>query len=227
RDRPVQHVRQQAGHGDRRGVGGDERPAQPLAEDHQHADVHHRGHERHGGEPPEAPGHRGVKPAPSPAGPPGGRGIAGDGRFGRNLNLPRRARSSRPATPSPVSAYEIHSTGVRPYRNSTCVSVGTTTMKLGATRYGPSAPSTRQFGKYDIFTSTGLPTRSTSNETLSSSTTTSLTSAGSTRRSRARSCESTRCQPSGPSTASGTDQRAGPLNQRTAGPPQRPDPSGG
>ena len=34
---------------------------------------------------------------------------------------------------------------------------GTTTMKFGATRYGPRPFSTRQFGKYEVFTSTGTP----------------------------------------------------------------------
>ena len=42
-------------------------------------------------------------------------------------------------------------------------------MKFGVARYGPSAPSTFQFGKYDAFTSTGSPTRSTWNEIESSS----------------------------------------------------------
>jgi hypothetical protein len=42
--------------------------------------------------------------------------------------------------------------------------VGTTTIWLGDTRYGPVAPETFQFGKYEAFTSTGLPVRSTWNE---------------------------------------------------------------
>src|ERR1700737_2728559 len=40
-----------------------------------------------------------------------------------------------------------------------------TTIKLGATRYGPLAPETRQLGKYDTFTRTGTPTLSTLNDT--------------------------------------------------------------
>src|SRR3954452_17713047 len=35
-------------------------------------------------------------------------------------------------------------------------------MRFGATRCGPSAPSTSQFGKYDAFTSMGAPGWSTS-----------------------------------------------------------------
>src|SRR5579871_1123207 len=35
-------------------------------------------------------------------------------------------------------------------------------MRLGATRHGPSAPLACQFGKYDVFTRTGVPVRSTS-----------------------------------------------------------------
>src|SRR5437660_2828952 len=55
-------------------------------------------------------------------------------------------------------------------------------MKLGVTRHGPFAPVVFQFGKYDIFTSTGAPTRSTSNATRSSPITTLLTRAGVTDR---------------------------------------------
>ena len=43
----------------------------------------------------------------------------------------------------------------------TSCEVGTTTIRLGATRQGPSAPDTCQLGKYETFTSTGVPTRST------------------------------------------------------------------
>ena len=65
----------------------------------------------------------------------------------------RRVRASRPS--------------VRPYVSSTCVDVGTTTIRFGASRYGPFAPVTFQFGKYDSFTSTGLPISETSKEILS------------------------------------------------------------
>src|SRR4051812_48592694 len=41
-----------------------------------------------------------------------------------------------------------------------------TTMKLGATRQMPFAPDTCQLGKYDDFTRIGVPTRSTSNDTV-------------------------------------------------------------
>ncbi len=43
-------------------------------------------------------------------------------------------------------------------------SSGTTTIKFGAARYGPVAPLACQFGKYDVFTSTGLPISETWNE---------------------------------------------------------------
>src|SRR2546430_17099711 len=43
-----------------------------------------------------------------------------------------------------------------------------TTMRLGVTRHGPRPPDARQFGKYDVLTRTGVPTRSTSKETRSS-----------------------------------------------------------
>ena len=36
---------------------------------------------------------------------------------------------------------------------------------FGAKRYGPSAPLARQLGKYDSFTTTGTPTRSTAKDT--------------------------------------------------------------
>src|SRR5579884_3409892 len=34
-------------------------------------------------------------------------------------------------------------------------------MRLGSARHGPSAPDTCHAGKYEVFTSTGTPTRST------------------------------------------------------------------
>src|SRR5205814_162809 len=43
-----------------------------------------------------------------------------------------------------------------------------TTIRLGVTRHGPLAPEVFQFGKYDAFTSTGDPGRSTSKEIRSS-----------------------------------------------------------
>src|SRR3954469_16250311 len=83
-----------------------------------------------------------------------------------------------PISPTPVSHSPNHSTPVRAYCSSTCFSVGTTTMKFGVARYGPSAPLTRQFGKYDVFTSTGLPTWSTSKLTELSLAWTFVTCAG-------------------------------------------------
>src|SRR5438094_687140 len=41
-------------------------------------------------------------------------------------------------------------------------------MKFGVARHGPRAPLTFQFGKNDVFTSTGTPVRETWNRTLSS-----------------------------------------------------------
>ena len=46
--------------------------------------------------------------------------------------------------------------------------MGTTTIRLGVTRHGPLAPEACQFGKYDAFTRTGEPGRSTSKEMRSS-----------------------------------------------------------
>ena len=54
------------------------------------------------------------------------------------------------------------------YVSVTSLLVGTTTMKFGVARYGPSAPDTVQFGKYDVFTITGTPVRDTWNDTESS-----------------------------------------------------------
>src|ERR1700685_1900739 len=39
-------------------------------------------------------------------------------------------------------------------------------MRFGATRHGPSAPNACQFGKYETFTRTGVPVRSTWNRTV-------------------------------------------------------------
>ncbi len=97
---------------------------------------------------------------------------------------------TRPAQSAPV----------RPYVSCTCFEVGTTTIKLGANRYGPSAPDTFQLGKYDSFTSTGLPISDTSKEILSTVVCTFETWAGATARgfAFARSDALTRCQLSGP-----------------------------
>src|SRR3954454_22253459 len=70
----------------------------------------------------------------------------------------------RPTSPSSVPMRPIQSTEVSPYVSVTAWLVGTTTIMFGATRYGPSAPSTSQLGKYDVRTSTGLAISSTWNE---------------------------------------------------------------
>src|SRR5207253_10801432 len=54
-------------------------------------------------------------------------------------------------------------------------------MKFGVTRHGPRAPDAFQFGKYEVFTRTGDPVRSTSNEMRSSLVRIRLTRAGATR----------------------------------------------
>src|SRR3954447_14691768 len=73
-------------------------------------------------------------------------------------------------------------------------------MRFGARRYGPLAPETFQFGKYDSFTSTGLPISETSNEIESTVVRTLLTCVGVTVRgcARFRSLASTRTQSFGP-----------------------------
>src|SRR5690349_3872237 len=92
-------------------------------------------------------------------------------------------------------------------------------MKFGLTRYGPSAPLTFQFGKYDTLTSTGTPTSSTENDTVSEVISMSVTSAVPVAcRGGSRSVDGARGQSSGPEVASSTSQRDGSLYQSTAGP---------
>src|SRR2546430_17322140 len=55
-----------------------------------------------------------------------------------------------------------------------------TTIRFGATRQGPFAPVACQLGKYDAFTSTGEPVRSTSKLIRSSLVLMPLTCAGAT-----------------------------------------------
>lgn len=64
------------------------------------------------------------------------------------------------------------------YFSTTRCSVGTTTMRFGAARYGPAAPVTRQWCECDTFTSTGVPTLSTEKEMDRSSSATSETVTG-------------------------------------------------
>src|SRR5258706_3407212 len=89
-------------------------------------------------------------------------------------------------------------------------------MRLGATRNGPSAFFTRQFGKYDVLISTGAPGRDTVNEMLSGVVTRSLTVLGLRDRSAGMSPGLTRCHARGPSAASITPQRDGSVYQPTA-----------
>src|ERR1035437_2921593 len=59
--------------------------------------------------------------------------------------------------------------------SDTSFDVGTTTSRLGLTRYGPVAPVAFQRGKYEIFTNTGSPTRLTWKESVCVPTLTALT----------------------------------------------------
>ena len=69
-----------------------------------------------------------------------------------------------PTNPATVPARPTHSAVVDEKCNVTCFEVGTTTMKFGVARYGPSPPSTCQLGNHDSLTMTGTPVRETSNE---------------------------------------------------------------
>ena len=55
-----------------------------------------------------------------------------------------------PTIPSSVTMRPSQSTPVSPYVSVTSFDVGTTTIMFGASRYGPFAPLTFQFGKYDV-----------------------------------------------------------------------------
>src|SRR3954454_24939649 len=91
-------------------------------------------------------------------------------------------------------------------------------MKLGVTRYGPSPPSTFQFGKYDVFTSTGVPTWSTSKSIESVPVTKLLTVAFATGRVGGVSPSATRAHDDGPSAARNTSHLSGSWYQVMAGP---------
>jgi hypothetical protein len=92
--------------------------------------------------------------------------------------------------------------------------VGTTTIRLGVTRHGPSAPEASQLGKYDAFTNTGVPVRLTSNEMRSPSSSIPVTWAGGTGRAgTVPSVERTRRQASGPPAARWTSGRPASMNQ--------------
>ena len=100
------------------------------------------------------------------------RSIQADRRGGRSGATAIGGLAGQPAPgrrgPSSVSTMATQSTGVRPKCIDTSVSVGITTIRLGVTRYGPSAPVTSQLGKYDVLTSTGTPGSETLNEIESS-----------------------------------------------------------
>src|SRR5579862_311916 len=118
--------------------------------------------------PPSSPSSASPSPSPSPSSP-------DDGSSLRRTIAPYCARplqpmsSPTPTMPSSVPTRPSHSYFVRPYVSDTSLLVGTTTMKFGATRYGPAAPWACQFGKNDVRTSTGLPISDTWNEIESTS----------------------------------------------------------
>ena len=94
----------------------------------------------------------------------GGRQLAGAGGAGRDRRGDGRAgdrgraaapSSTRPTRPSRSTRRTVLDAGAAVGQLDVRRRSGTTTMRLGATRYGPSAPDTCQFGKYDVFTSTG------------------------------------------------------------------------
>src|SRR3954447_9564604 len=93
-----------------------------------------------------------------------------------------------------------------------------TTMKFGVTRYGPSAPSTFQLGKYDVFTRTGVPTWSTSKSIVSVPVARLLTVAFATGRAGGVSPSVTRAHEDGPLSARYTSQLSGSRYHVIAGP---------
>ena len=95
-------------------------------------------------------------------------GASGPGPAITGVVIPHHTSAPSPTKPATVPTRPTHSAVVVPYMRLTCLLVGTTTMKLGVARHGPSAPSASQFGKYDVFTITGTPVRDTSNEIESS-----------------------------------------------------------
>jgi len=101
--------------------------------------------------------------------------------------------------------------------------VGTTTIRLGATLQGPSAPVACQSGKKEVLTSTGVPVRSTWKEMVSSVWVTAVTvAAGSGTAVGALSPTGTRSQVDGPPAAGTTSHRDGSSYQLTAGASQLP-----
>src|SRR3954452_18365625 len=90
-----------------------------------------------------------------------------------------------------------------------------TTIRLGLTRYGPSAPDTCQFGKYEALTRTGTPVSLTSKDIVSVPLSMLLTSVVPTGRGSGVSPASMRCQPDGPSPASGMSKSPWSMYQLT------------
>src|SRR5436190_6897691 len=93
-----------------------------------------------------------------------------------------------------------------------------TTIRLGFTRYGPSAPSTFQLGKYDVFTRIGVPVRSTSKSMVSVPVDALVTTACGSGAAGGVSPGATRAHDDGPSAARYTFHCCGSLYQTIAGP---------
>src|SRR5204862_4097126 len=91
-------------------------------------------------------------------------------------------------------------------------------MRFGVTRYGPLAPSTFQFGKYDVFTSTGVPTWSTSKSIESLDVLTLVTATFGSGRVGGVSPSATRVHEDGPSAARYTFHFCGSRYHVIAGP---------
>src|SRR3954471_15448875 len=82
---------------------------------------------------------------------------------GLRAAIPHHTSPPSPARPTRVSPRPAQSTVAEENVSFTCLLVGTTTMKVGVARHGPSAPSASQFGYHDVFAITGTPVRDTSN----------------------------------------------------------------
>ena len=128
----------------------------------------------------------------------GGRAEVGPARRRRRRPRPARTSSTRPTTPSRVrSVRQVLDAGAAV--GELDVGVGRDhDHEVGRHPVGPSAPDAFQLGKYDIFTRTGSPTRSTSNEMLSSSDVEVRHLDRVERPASGRSPTATRCQSSGP-----------------------------
>src|SRR6185312_2635383 len=85
------------------------------------------------------------------------------GSSGLRVAIPHQTSPPSPRMPTTVRARPTQSTVAVVNVSFTCLLVGTTTMKLGVARHGPSAPSAFQFGYQEVLTITGTPVRETSN----------------------------------------------------------------